>query len=71
MTTGCTLPSVPDKAAGRAANAVVNFSPCGPGADAVDRKLPPELTYGCVDWFDYKNHPLRTPAEATLGDAGA
>ena len=25
-----------------------------------DLDLPPELTYGCVEWFDYKSHPLKT-----------
>jgi hypothetical protein len=35
----------------------------GPGSAVAPAKdIPPELTYGCVEWFDYKSHP---PATAT------
>ncbi len=27
--------------------------------------LSPELTYGCVEWFDYKRHPLKTKDKTT------
>lgn len=58
----------PDRGAVPAGNAVVRFTPIPPpppaGAGVAARELPPELTYGCVDWFDYKNHPLHTPEEA-------
>jgi hypothetical protein len=48
-------------------NTVVRFTPIPPqprsGSGAAGRELPPELTYGCVDWFDYKNHPLQVAGE--------
>ena len=25
--------------------------------------LPAELTHGCVEWFDYRNHPLEAPSD--------
>jgi hypothetical protein len=56
-----------DRGAVPAGNAVVRFTPIPPqphaGAGVAGRELPPELTYGCVDWFDYKNHPLHVPGK--------
>lgn len=49
-------------------NAVLGFTPdtsqprISPGGPpAGPAILSPEVTHGCVDWFDYKNHPLQHP----------
>lgn len=47
---------------GRAAECVDTACSTPPAGGAPTRPscsgLSPRLTYGCVDWFDYDNHPL-------------
>lgn len=34
----------------------------GSREQSCDLGLPPEVTHGCVEWFDYKSHPLEPSA---------
>jgi hypothetical protein len=62
-------PSGMNGAAAPDGNAVIRFTPGPPPpqarpdvAAARCAALSPEVTHGCVDWFDYKSHPLQHPA---------